>query len=346
MVEHRISRRGFVKAVGTGAAVGVLGRRWASPVWGAEGDQQPLFRFVQWNDIHLDASRPQGYRRADEKLAYLVDWANAAARRGECDFVLGIGDLIHGGNLASLSEDAAKLKRMIASLKPPLRPVLGNHENLLREGDLVYEKPFCEACGLTQTNYTFSHKGLLFVMLNDTGDPAASRQPVGRKRNAWVRRVLEESPDAPKIICCHLPLVPVREEKVLAKSFGFKNPTAGDEELLGLVDKHAKSIVAVLSGHLHLTGYVRRKGVYHVSISGTASYPCDFATYDVFPDRIRVQVRSLPEKLVTPETNIHGRPRYKTDYTDAAHPTAESYVKGNASERDFTMPMHGLRKGG
>ena len=88
-------------------------------------------------------------------------------------------------------------------------------------------------------------------------------------------------------------------------------------------------------------GAVRRKGVYHISISGTASYPCDFASYDVFPDRIRVRVRSLPERLVTPETDIHGRPRHKVDYTDAAHPTHESYVKGNASERDFEIPLAG-----
>ena len=79
----------------------------------------------------------------------------------------------------------------------------------------------------------------------------------------------------------------------------------------------------MLSGHLHLTGVVRRNGVYHIAVSGTASYPCDFASYEVFADRIRMRVHSLPPNLVTPETDIHGKPRYTTDYTDAA-PTSHT----------------------
>lgn len=105
------------------------------------------------------------------------------------------------------------------------------------------------------------------------------------------------------------------------------------------MDEHADSIVAVLSGHLHLTGVVVRKGVHHVSVSGTASYPCDFASFDVFPDRIRMRLHSLPAKLQTPDTNIHGRRRHKVDFTDATHPTPESYVRGNPSERDVEIAL-------
>lgn len=67
-----------------------------------------------------------------------------------------------------------------------------------------------------------------------------------------------------------------------------------------------------------LTGVVTRNGVHHVSISGTASYPCDFASFDVYPDRIRFRVHSLPQQLSTPDTNIHGRPRHAVDYTDSS----------------------------
>ena len=43
--------------------------------------------------------------------------------------------------------------------------------------------------------------------------------------------------------------------------------------------------------------------------------------------------RLLQRYPLTPDTNIHGRPRYEVDYTDSGHPTHESYVQGNPSER-------------
>ncbi|NLE36495.1 MAG: hypothetical protein GX621_00555, partial [Pirellulaceae bacterium] len=208
-----------------------------------------------------------------------------------------------------------------------------------REGDPVYEKSFCDAFGLKETNYTLRHKGLLFVMLNVTSGPRTMKASVRRRRNAWFRQVLEESRGTPKIVCCHVPPRPVRDATVLAKSFGYGGQTSDDDELIGRIDEHADSIAAVLSGHLHLTGMVQCKGVHYIAISGTASYPCDFATYDVFADRIRMRVRSLPEKLITPQTNLHGKPRHKIDYTDAAHPTHDAYMKGNASERDFEIVL-------
>ena len=151
--------------------------------------------------------------------------------------------------------------------------------------------------------------------------------------------MLAASKELPTILCCHIPLVPLRDEEVLKQSFGFGSYTAHDAELLKLVDTHADSVVAVLSGHLHLTGVVRRNGVCHIVISGTGSYPCDFASYEVFADRIRMRVHSLPPNLVTPETDIHGKPRYATDFTDAAHVTHEAYVRGNPSERTLEMVL-------
>jgi hypothetical protein len=176
-------------------------------------------------------------------------------------------------------------------------------------------------------------------MLNNSGAPGVNRTEVGRSRDRWFRRAIEASPDVPKIVCCHIPLAPLRMESVLAKSFGFASYVACDDELLKVIDAHSDRILAVLSGHLHLSGAVKRKGVYHVVTSGTASYPCDFASYEVFADHIRVRMHSLPRELVTPMTDIHGKPRYKIDYTDAEHPTHQLYVAGNASERAFDIPL-------
>jgi hypothetical protein len=52
-----------------------------------------------------------------------------------------------------------------------------------------------------------------------------------------------------------------------------------------------------------------------------------------------MRVHSLPPHLVTPETNIHGKPRYAMDFTDAAHVTHEAYVKGIPEERRLEMVL-------
>ena len=321
-------------------ALGTVGQNWLTATQASEPNENPLFRFVQWNDVHIDETQPSSYRLANEKMKYLVDWANDTKRLPRPDFVIGIGDMAHGGSLQSLAPDIQLQKRFLSDLRIPFYPVVGNHENVQQEGRPKYEAAFREAFGDDRTNYTVKHKGLLFVMLNNSGAPKSNSVAVGRRRNEWLRGILDASADLPKIVCCHIPLVPLRDEPVLTKSFGFISYAAKDKQLLSLVDQHAKSIVAVLSGHLHLTGVVTRNGVHHVSISGTASYPCDFASYDVFPDRIQLRVHSLPEKLLTPKTNIHGRPRHKIDYTDSGHPTHESYIKGNPSERAVDIVLY------
>jgi calcineurin-like phosphoesterase family protein len=335
---ERMTRRRFVHVAGVGTALGVIGENSTRVSRADDEGEKPVFRFLQWNDVHIDETEPPGYQLANEKMKYLVDWAN---EKGDIrpDLVVGVGDMVHGGALATLAPDTQLQKELLAGLKVAFYPVIGNHENVQQEGAAQYEAAFSEAFGEDRINYTLKHKGLLFVMLNNSGAPMSNSKEVGRRRNDWLRGVFEKSAGVPKIVCCHIPLIPIREESVLAKSFGFVSYAAKDSQLLGLVDEHAESIVAVLSGHLHLTGVVVRKGVHHVSVSGTASYPCDFACFDVFPDRIRMRIQSLPEGLQTPDTNIHGSRRHKVDFTDATHSTAESYVGGNPSERDVELAL-------
>lgn len=337
-MQGKITRRRFVRVAGVGTVLGAIGQNCVRMSRADDEGEKPEFRFLQWNDVHIDETEPPDYQLANGKMKYLVNWAN---EKGDVrpDFVVGVGDMIHGGALATLAPDTRLQKRLLADLKVPFYPVIGNHENQQQEGSAEYEAAFCEAFGVDRTNYTVKHKGLLFVMLNDSGAPMSNTKDTGRRRNDWLRGVFKESAGVPKIICCHIPLIPIREEPVLAKSFGFVSYAAKDPELLSLVDEHAESIAAVLSGHLHLTGVVVRKGVHHISVSGTASYPCDFASFDVFPDRIHMRIQSLPEELRTPETNIHGRRRHKVDFTDASHSTPESYICGNPSERDVEIPL-------
>jgi predicted MPP superfamily phosphohydrolase len=340
---NRNDRRTFLKTsllASTAAAAQTL---WQPvPVVGAEGKslrekgkEQPKLTFVQINDLHVQAPltaeskvKPT-YKQANAKARWCID---AIVKGPQPDFILAIGDMAHGERLEQVPKDLAEFKSMIASLKCPLYPAIGNHEVVQQEGNEQYERPYREAFGDERVNYFFEQGGLLFVVLNNSGACVVASEII-KQRNAWLRDTLAAHPDQKKVLCCHIPIVPVRDEPVLAKSFGFSSYHAHDAELLQIVDEHSKSIVAVLSGHLHLTGFVVRNGVHHISICGTASYPSDYARFALYEDRLEMQVCQLPADLAHTHPSLHGRPRHADDFTDKQHITGESYQRGNEAER-------------
>ena len=268
----------------------------------ADGQLQPTVRIrpnqrhphpVARSERQPTTNRSHTYARANDKFNW---WVDAVNRQPQPDFIVAIGDLIHGGRLDRLPVDFDLLKQLLKPLQPPLYPTLGNHEVVQNEGNPEYERPYRKMFGDDRVSYTFEHGGILFIMLNNAG-AATVKDKVIHARNAWLRDVLEKNPKKEKILCCHIPIVAVRDEKTLAESFGFVSFHAHDPELLDLVDSHANSILAVLSGHLHLTGYVERKGVHHIDIAGTASYPTDYARFAVYDNKIEMNVHQLPKEL-------------------------------------------------
>jgi len=335
----RLARRWFLRsAIAAGVIASCHGAATA-----ASPTAKPLFRFMQWNDTHVEATEPSAYPRCNERLRHAVRSLGAPEGYPMPDFIVGVGDLIPRARPENAEPDLAAFASITAKLRCPFYPLIGNHENVQREGDAAYESPFCHAFETAKTNYTFRRGNVLFVMINNSGAPSSNNRGAGRQRDAWVRRVLETSPETPKILCCHIPLVAIREDAVLKKSFGFASYRALDDVLLDLVKTHSDSIIAVLSGHLHLTGAVRQAGVYHIVASGTASYPSDVAVYDVFADQIHVRMIGMKKELLAP-TDIHGKHRHGIDYTDATHPTHEAYVRGNPQERDFVIPLRGKKR--
>jgi 3',5'-cyclic AMP phosphodiesterase CpdA len=254
------------------------------------------------------------------------------------DFVLGLGDFVNGPSMGELRQEFAIFRQLLGTLPCPFYPVPGNHDISKHEGDPQWEAPYLEAFGLASTNYTFAHGGIRFVMLNNAGT-ANCTEAVAQSRAAWLQKALAENPDEPKIVCCHMPLIPMREEAVLIESCGFPTWKTQEPECLQLVREYGDSIVAVLSGHLHLTAAEQDAGVWHIDIAGLASYPSDYAIYSVYENRIEVEVRQLPSELLAPGTDLHGQSRHKTDYTDSNHSTHQAYVRGNDCERRFSIEL-------
>ncbi len=306
--------------------------------------ERPLFRFVQLNDLHVQAAdapglspRPKGYARANEKARWIVEAINREAIVSRPDLVVGVGDLIHGSALDRLAPDLRALQEILKPLRCPFYPVVGNHETIQQERSAQHLQPYIDVFGKDRVEYTFQFKGMCFVAINNSGAPSPQ---AADKRNAWLSEVLEANRGLPKFILCHIPLIPLRDKDVLAKSFGFCSDYDHEPGTLKLVEQHADTVIAVLSGHLHLTGMRMHKGVCHFSLSGSASYPSDgAAVYEVLPDRVRVTVKQLPGELARSVPSIHGTPRHELDYVDAEHGSAEQYQRGAAAERDFIIPL-------
>jgi 3',5'-cyclic AMP phosphodiesterase CpdA len=300
----------------------------------------PLFRFLQINDVHYKGSTSQaGYTDANLRADWLFERIRKQDFFPRLDFVIVAGDLVHGEGLDGLREELPMVREKLDGLGIPYYTVVGNHENVQREGDPVYEKPYCDAFGAGRLQYSFVHRGVEFVVLNNSGTACRRPQSVYDERSRGLDRMLRANPRLPKLLFCHVPLISIRGEAVLAKSFGFQSYKMKEPEILELVEARTSNVRAVLSGHLHLTGMVREKGIAHASICGTASYPHDVAVYTVFPGRVDVEVVRLPSSLLTPSTNIHGSRRHGIDYTDSARADYTSYLMGLPAERRFTIGL-------
>ena len=289
--------------------------------------------------------RGKGYVNANIRAEWLLDACKGKSPVLDVDFIPGIGDMVHGASLEGIENDLAVFKAAIQHVPFPFYPLMGNHEIKQNQGNPEWESPFLRTFDLPGSNYVVRRGGIVFVMFNNGGTGHLTEK-VRSSQYQWLRAALETNADSPRILCCHVPLLPIRDPTVLAESFGFQSLFSQEPEILDLVQTHAQTILAVLSGHLHLTGMVLKDSVYHLCIAGTASYPSDFAVYTVFKDRIEVDVQQIPADLLDiEETDIHGTRRHGKGFVDQNHSTHQTYLMGNPEERSFTIPLGEMLKG-
>ena len=189
-------RRQFMKlsALGAGAvfASGLMAR-----AQGAARDMRGEdFYFVQMSDAHWGYSGPAN-PEATDTLRTAVASVNALGVQP--DFIVFTGDLTH-----STDDPAERRKRMrefraiVDELEvKDLRFMPGEHDASLDNG-----AAFKEIFG--PTHYSFDHKGLHFVVIDNVSDPGAS---IGDEQLAWLMADLEaRDKDAPIVVFTHRPL--------------------------------------------------------------------------------------------------------------------------------------------
>lgn len=189
-----IDRRTFLKLAALGG-----GTVFASSLPGCASlaGSRDEFHFVQLSDTHWGFQGPKVNPDARGTLPKAVAAVNALAEAP--DFIVFTGDLTHTtDDPAERRRRLAEFKQVVSGLRNPnLRFMPGEHDASLDHGE-AWKEFFGE------THYTFDHRGVHFIVLDNVSDPAAR---LGEAQLAWLRDDLSrQSKDQPIVVFTHRPL--------------------------------------------------------------------------------------------------------------------------------------------
>jgi len=195
---NAIDRRQFARLMGLGGvafASGLFAQTPGGRAWAATEAKE--FYFVQLSDTHWGFQGPKVNPEPMHPLPMAIDAVNAM--KPAPDFVVFTGDLTH------TTDDAQERRRRMTEFKDQLKSLKikevhflpGEHDASLDNG-----AAFKEFFG--ETHYTFDHKGVHFIALDNVSDPNAS---LGDAQLAWLQADLAKlSKKQPIVVLTHRPL--------------------------------------------------------------------------------------------------------------------------------------------
>jgi len=152
---------------------------------------------VQLSDAHWGFNGPAVNPDAQGTLPKAIDAVNALAEQP--DFVVFTGDLTHTtDNPIERRKRLGEFRDIVSGLKArTVHFMPGEHDASLDHG-----KAWMEFFG--PTHYTFDHRGVHFVTLDNVSDPAAR---IGDEQLEWLAADLAKQPkDARIVVFTHRPL--------------------------------------------------------------------------------------------------------------------------------------------
>ncbi len=225
-----IDRRDFLKLSALGGGAVFLSALY-QPALASGAMPVDDFYFVQLSDVHWGYSGPANPDSA-VTLRKAVAAVNALAVPP--DFIVFTGDLTH------TTDDPKERRRRMAEFRDiasaltvkTVRFLPGEHDASLDNG-----AAFKEYFG--PTNYTFLHKGVHFIVLDNVSDPGAR---IGEAQLAWLGATLAPlDKDARIVVFTHRPLFD------LAPKWDWA--TRDGEQAIALLTPYSN--VTVFYGHIH-----------------------------------------------------------------------------------------------
>jgi len=152
---------------------------------------------VQLSDTHIGFDGPKVNPDAKGTLKKAVEAVNSLDQKP--DFIVFTGDLTH------TTDDEKERRSRMTQFQDiagqlnvrTVHYMAGEHDAALDRGD-AYQEFF------GKLNYTFDHKGVHFIVLDNVSDPGAI---VGDRQLEWLQSDLKGlKPDAPIVVLTHRPL--------------------------------------------------------------------------------------------------------------------------------------------
>ena len=194
-MSHKVDRRDFLKLAGLGGAVFASGLSGWAQAAKHSGAQE--FYFVQLSDTHWGFSGPKANPDAANTLKKAVAAVNSLEQKP--DFVVFTGDLTHTTDDPKLRRARmAEFRDIVSALTvKEVRFMPGEHDASLDRGE-AYQEFF------GKLYYTFDHKGVHFIALDNVSDPNAA---IGAEQLAWLKQDLKQlRPGTPIAVLTHRPL--------------------------------------------------------------------------------------------------------------------------------------------
>ena len=234
-----LDRRHFAKLAGLGGVAFASGLFTSASKSFAAADD---FMFVQLSDTHWgfagDAVNPEAKNTLKKAVAAVNELKTPP------DFIVFTGDLTHTTDDVTLRRQRmTEFKAIVAELKvKTVRFMPGEHDASLDAG-AVYKEFFGD------THYTFDHKGVHFIVLDNVSDPGAK---LGEAQLAWLKADLAKlDKTQPIVVFTHRPLFDLYPDWDWATKDGA-------QAIEALTPFHR---VAVFYGHIHqenrhMTGHI------------------------------------------------------------------------------------------
>src|SRR5262249_40580790 len=235
-----MNRRDLLKLTGMGVAVFVSGTTLAAGR--GRRKENESFYFVQLSDTHWGFNGPNINPDSQGTLKKAVAAVNALDEQPE--FIVFTGDLTQTTDDRKIRRDRmAEFRDIVSQLKVrTVRFMAGGHDAPLGPGG-AYHEFFCDL------HYTFDHKGVHFIVLDNVSDPMAA---VGEQQLRWLQADLKQMKnDARIVVLTHRPLFDLAPEWDWA--------TRDGAAVIDALMPHPN--VTVLYGHIHqehhhMTGHI------------------------------------------------------------------------------------------
>jgi 3',5'-cyclic AMP phosphodiesterase CpdA len=250
MVNSGFDRRELVALASLGGLSIIFGSALApqAVAQGAPAAALPEdFFFVQLSDTHWGFKDDSVNPDAEGTLNKVIAGINSLARQP--DFIVFTGDMTHTTNDAKeRRRRMADVRAMLGELKvKDIKYTPGDHDATPDRGE-AYQEFF------GKLNYTFDHKGLHFIVLDNVSDKEFR---LGDAQLQWLAADLAQLPaNTPVVVLTHRPLFE------LYRPWGWFTPD-GDKAL----DLLRPTKATVFYGHIHHEHHTTANGLVHHAAS-------------------------------------------------------------------------------